>query len=413
MRRPIEGRLRRPIRLVQFTRAFFLGGTEGQVVELLRKLPGDYDARVVVLDKEGPLLDDVRALGHEPEAVPLRGSVMQPNTALQIVRLARWLKAQRIELVHAHDFYAAVLAVPAAKLAGCKVIVGRLDLAHWYSKLQRAVLSEWTRRADHVIANARAIERMLVLEEHLPPEKVSVIPNGIDLASFDAKVARGLAAPLPEVRGPVVLHVANMNHPVKRQEDLLEAVRLLGRAGLPLTVFFVGNGPRRNELEERSRALGVAEQVRFLGHRTDVPAIWQRAAAGVLCSTAEGTSNAVMEGMAAARPMVVTRVGGSPDLIADGERGRVVEPLQPGQLADAIGALLRDPGGAERMGRAGRDFLRKELSLERMVQRHDALFRRVLGRVAGRGDGEHDPKAGRALVARGDAADPLGDRARL
>ena len=402
----------RPIRLVEFIRAFYLGGTEGQALELLRKLPDDYTVRVAVLDKLGPLLTEVRALGHEPEAFPLRGSVMKPNTALQVARMAHWLHREKVDLVHAHDFYAAVVAVPAALLAGVKVIVGRLDLAHWHSKLQRAVLAEWTRRAHHVIANARAIERMLVTEEHVDPRRITVIPNGIDVAAFDARAKQGLYSPLPEADGPVVLHVANMNHVVKRQEDVLVALSILKQRGVKLHAFFVGDGPRRPLLERHARLLAVEDRAHFLGHRKDVPAIWLRADLGVLCSTAEGTSNAIMEGMAAARPMVVTGVGGSPDLIADGERGLVVRPERPIELANAFGRLLQDAETARRFGAAARTYLARELTLDRLVERHDALYRRVLGRGEGRRDAEGDPRD-RAPLARAGAAVPLGDDARV
>ncbi len=123
--------------------------------------------------------------------------------------------------------------------------------------------------------------------------------------------------------------------------------------------------------------LGVADRVHFLGHRADVPALYGRATLGVLCSTAEGMSNAVMEGMAAGLPMVVTRVGGNPELVADGERGLVVPPLRPQALSEAFGVLLADRERGRRMGAEARAFVERELSLERLVRRHDVLYRRV------------------------------------
>ncbi|HSP79823.1 MAG TPA: glycosyltransferase, partial [Myxococcaceae bacterium] len=212
----------------------------------------------------------------------------------------------------------------------------------------------------------------------LPEERVSVIPNGLDVGRFDARARAGLEAPLPDTRGaPVVVHVANMNHPVKRQEDLLHALALLRSEGHVLHAFLVGDGPRRPELERRVERLGMADRVHFLRHRKDVPAVYARADFGVLCSSAEGLSNAVMEGMAAGRPMVVTAVGGNPELVADGQRGLVVPPRQPSALAGAFRLLLKDRSRGQRMGEAARAFVERELSLERMVRRHDALYRRV------------------------------------
>jgi glycosyltransferase involved in cell wall biosynthesis len=367
-----------PIRLVQFTRSFHIGGTEVQVLELLRGLPARYQLQVSVLQDAGPLVGTLRQLGFTPEEFPLNGSLMRLNTAQQIFRLARWFKRNRVELVHVHDFYSTMLVVPAAKLAGTKVIVGRLDLAHWHGPARRAVHAQFSRMADHVVGNAEAIRRMLVEEEGVPASRVSVIHNGLDLPRFDARVREGLKAPVPDTGGaPVVLHVANMNHPVKRQEDLLLALAMLRREGQVLHAYFVGDGPRRAGLERQAAELGVGDIAHFLGHRTDVPALYSRATLGVLCSTAEGMSNAVMEGMAGGLPMVVTAVGGNTDLIVDGERGLVVQPERPAQLAQAFRRLLAQPEKARDMGAAARGFVRRELSLERMVPRHDALYRRV------------------------------------
>ncbi|MDC0708397.1 glycosyltransferase [Stigmatella sp. ncwal1] len=374
------GQGEKPIRLMQFTRSFHIGGTEVQVLELLRGLPQSYRLQVSVLQDAGPLVGTLRDLGFKPEEFPLNGSLMRPNTAWQILRLARWFKQQRISLVHVHDFYSTMLVVPAAKLAGTKVIVGRLDLAHWHGPAKRAVHAGFSRLADHVVANAEAIRRMLVEEEGVPASRVSVIHNGLDLPRFDARMQEGLLQPVPETGGaPVVLHVANMNHPVKRQEDLLQALRLLRQEGLTLHAFLVGDGPRRADLEKQAAEMGVSDIAHFLGHRIDVPALYARATMGVLCSSAEGMSNAVMEGMAAGLPMVVTSVGANTDLIVDGERGLVVPPEDPARLCQAFRRILSDPGHAQQMGKAARAFVQKELSLERMVQRHHALYQSVAG----------------------------------
>jgi glycosyltransferase involved in cell wall biosynthesis len=344
-----------------------------------RWLPARYQLQVSVLEDAGPLAGTLRQLGFVPEEFPLTGSLARPNTAWQILRMARGFRRHRIELVHVHDFYSTMLVVPAAKLAGVKVIVGRLDLAHWLGQVRHAVLAQLTSMADHVVANAEAIRRMLVEEEGLPTPRVSVIHNGLDLPRFDGRIREGLHAPLPDTGGaPVVAHVANMNHPVKRQEDLLQALALLKREGLALHAFLVGDGPRRAGLERLAAELGVAEQAHFLGHRRDVPALYTRVNLGVLCSTAEGMSNAVMEGMAAGLPMVVTAVGGNTDLIVDGERGRVVQPERPAELAQAFRWVLEHPEQARDMGAAARGFVRRQLSLDRLVERHDALYQHVL-----------------------------------
>src|SRR3954469_6933628 len=163
------------LNVCQFTKSFHLGGTEGQVLELLRGLQRRYQLRVGVLDEAGPLMEQVWKLGHPTRSFPLNGAMVRPNTAFQIARLAAWLKETRTDLLHVHDFTSTMVAVPAARLAGVKVVVGRLDLAHWHSPTRRRVLAGLTRSADAVVANADAIRRMLVQEEGVSPRLVHVI----------------------------------------------------------------------------------------------------------------------------------------------------------------------------------------------------------------------------------------------
>lgn len=378
MRREVRREAADPIRLVEFARAFYVGGTEVQVLELLRGLPSDYQIQVGVLSAVGPLMPQVTALGHTPVEFPLGSSFARPQSAMQIVRMARWLKKERVQLVHVHDFYSTLIVVPAARLAGVKVIVGRLDLSHWHGKARKALLAQMTRMADHVVANAMAIKLQIINEEGIAPSKITVIPNGLDLKRFGERMQAGLTKPVPETSGPVILHVANFNHEVKRQEDLLAAMAMVRHRIPNAQAWLVGDGARMPGIEQQARALGLTDAVRFLGSRDDVPALYARAHAGVLCSSAEGLSNAVMEGMAAGVPMVVTRVGANPDVIRDGENGRLVDVNRPAQLADALVDVLRDEERRVAMGQAARKFVERELTLAQLAKRHDSMYRELL-----------------------------------
>lgn len=358
---------------------FFLGGTEGQAVELFRRLPARWEASLACIIKEGPHLESVRALGCEPLELPLHGSVAQVNTGKQIWRLANELKRRDVKLVHAHDFYTTLLAVPACKLAGVKVAVGRLDMGHWPTGFAKTLLVRATQLADGVIANAHAIRDMLVEQEGIAPGKIRVIPNGVDLAAFDARAAAPLADALPARPGvkPFV-HVANQTHPVKAQEDLFHAVRILRHDHPELAVWLVGDGPRRKHLEALATQMGIADRVHFLGHRVDVAAILKRAYAGVLCSHAEGLSNALIEYLAAGLPAVATQVGGNGEVVAHGERGLLVPARSPFALAAAMERLLRKPELAQRFGAAGRSYVERELTVEQLAERHDQFYRELL-----------------------------------
>lgn len=346
-----------------------------QLLELLRRLPSDYDVSVHALDARGPLLDETRALGYEPRVHPLGGSLLRPAVVAEAVRIARTLRTERVDLVHAQDFYSTLLGVLAAKIAGIPVVVSRLDLVHWHGRARHLALAAASHAADAVIANCEAVRDLVVYRERVPGERVVVIRNGLDLARFDAQRA-ALAAPLPDTRGaPVAILVANMRHEVKRQEDFLTALALVRRGVPSMRAFLVGEGQRQRQLEATARELGLADAVTFLGARGDVPAVLARGTLGVLCSRQEGLSNAVMEGMAAGLPMVVTDAGGNAELVKEGERGFVVPPERPEALANAILRVVGDPGRARRMGEAARRFVERELTLDRMVGDHDRLYR--------------------------------------
>ncbi|MFL5302541.1 MAG: glycosyltransferase [Anaeromyxobacteraceae bacterium] len=367
-----------PIRLVQFTNCFHVGGGEMQFLELLRRLPSGYDVSVHALDPRGPLLAETRALGYEPHIHPLHGSLMRPATVTETARLSWWLRRERIDLVHAQDFYSTLLGVPAAKFAGVPIVVSRLDLVHWHGTVRHVALAAASHAADVVIANCEAVKRFVVERERIPAARVCVIRNGLDVERFDAAMRAPLLGPLPDTgSAAVAVLVANMRHEVKRQEDFLTALAKVRRDGADVVGFLVGEGARRGVLETMARDLGLERAAFFLGGRKDVPAILARGTFGVLCSKQEGLSNAVMEGMAASLPMLVTDAGGNAELVLDGERGWVVPPERPDALARAMTRILEDPARAKRMGATARRFVEEELTLARMIAEHDRLYRQV------------------------------------
>jgi L-malate glycosyltransferase len=367
-----------PIRLVQFTNCFHVGGGEMQFLELLRRLPSDYDVSVHALDPHGPLFAETRALGYEPHIHPLSGSLMRPATLTQTARLSWWLRRERIELVHAQDFYSTILGVPAAKFAGVPVVVSRLDLVHWHGTVRHVALAAASHAADVVIANCEAVKQFVVQRERIPAHRVCVIRNGLDVPRFDAAMHGPLAEPLPDTGdAAVAVLVANMRHDVKRQEDFLTALAKVRRDGANVVAYLVGEGSRRAMLEVLARDLGLERAAFFLGSRKDVPAILARGTFGVLCSKQEGLSNAIMEAMAASLPMLVTDAGGNAELVLDGERGFVVPPERPDELARAMTRLLGDPAKAKQMGAEARRYVEAELTLERMIAEHDRLYRQV------------------------------------
>jgi glycosyltransferase involved in cell wall biosynthesis len=231
-----------------------------------------------------------------------------------------------------------------------------------------------------ILGNSRAVLDEL-RAEGVPKEKLRLIYNGIDLAPFAAlptksDARRNLSLP---VDAWTMILIANII-PYKGHADLLEALsRIKTRLPNPWRLLCVGrdDGPGV-ALHTQARRFGIDENIVWLGLRTDVAKLLAAADLGLLVSHEEGFANAVLEGMAAALPMVVTDVGGNAEAVLDGKTGLVVPARDPERLGAAILAFAADPARAAAMGKAGRDRVEWNFSLAACVRQYEALYAELL-----------------------------------
>lgn len=359
------------------------GGTEAQLIGQLRHTDRRrWRPLVGAFHEGGLLLDEVLALDVPVTAFPLRSSLAHPNTVLQLLRIARLCRRERVRMIIAHDYYANLIGLGAARLVGAKLVASRRDLAHWLGPAQRRALGIACRAADRVVANARAIADFDDPALRLNPERLRIVPNGLDLALFDAAAARAPDPPIaalddPARRARTVTVASNMTLPVKGQGDLIDAAASLAARGQGVELLLLGDGAERPRLIERARILGLGNSVSFLGRRRDVPAILARTALACQPSWIEGFPNSVMEAMAARRPVVVTAVGGLTELVTDGVDGLHVSPHRPDALARTIERALSSPASAAAMGERARETIRARYSFESAARAYDAVCREL------------------------------------
>ena len=372
--------LARVIPVLHLIQRFYVGGAERQFIERLRAHPRGFEPVIGSLEISGGNLADFRALGlGEPHLFPIRGSLARPNTAVQVLRIARLIRRRGVRIVHGTDFVTNFLGLLAARLAGARMVVNRVDLGHerpGFGPLRRRVEKLVSARADVVCANAEAVARLCISQEGCSPERVVVVRNGIDLRRFDELAARAAEGPVPE-GGPIVAVVANL-WPVKDHRTLIEAAALVQRRIPDVRFALVGDGPERDHLQRRIGELGLRDAVHLLGTRYDVPAILARSSAFCLPSRAEGLSNAIMEAMAAALPVVATDAGGNAELVRHGSTGFVVPIGDAASMAARLVDVLSDPRLARQMGRRGRAVADRALSLERKRAAYRELYCSVL-----------------------------------
>jgi L-malate glycosyltransferase len=384
--------VKEPVPVLQIANQFAIGGAEGQFVARIRRHPAGFRPVVACVQKKGPNLKPIEELGLPVEEFGLRGSLAKLNTGHQVLRLAAFIAREGVRLVHANDFYANLLAVPAARLAGAKVIASRFDLGHWYSRAHHVLEAIASRSADAVYTNAEAVREMCVAQEGIPAERVFVIHNGIDLEQFDRARGESLLAPVRGLeegvdgksRRPCVVIAANL-YAVKGHLDCVEALEIVRREIPDVLVLCAGEGPMRPVLEQQIRARGLRDNFVLLGHRLDVPALLARAHVGVLCSHAEGLSNAIIEYMAASLPVVAAAVGGNVELVTEAgssATGHLVAPHKPAAIAERLIGLLREPVRRAALGAAARAHVEAELTLAAMADKTGELYEQVLSGTA-------------------------------
>ena len=370
-----------------FTRVFHLvdslkqGGSETQAVELACRMdPRRYEVTVGCLQAQGPLLDSLRQKNIRVEEFYPAGGVDSPGGLYQLVRLARFLRRGRFDVVHAHDLWSNLVGVPAARLARVPVVIAsQRDLGHqsWYATGKR----RWYRRvqnlADVVLTNANCIRDALIAEDWLDPAKIKVVHNGIDIERFSR--TPGNDEFLAQAKGKkLVVLVANMQSEVKGHRTLISAApRVVKKC--PLAQFvLVGDGMLRAEFESAVSEFELENNFLFLGRRDDVPEILHRSDVGVLPSRSEGFPNALLEYMCAGLPVVASDVGGNAELIKGSDKGLLVPAGDPEGLANALLELLEDPARALRMGAGNRQFVLANFSFERLLREVDLLYGEML-----------------------------------
>ena len=298
-----------------------------------------------------------------------------------IGRLCRVIQGFRPEIVHTWMFCSNLIGRVAAIICRVPVVIGSERAADiWKGRLHRLADRFLARRTAAIVTNAEALRNFCVDRLGLPAEKVAVIYNGLDLAEFDARAAAGVSAPIPQRRGAVIGVVGRLEEQ-KGHPYLLRAMAMLERAEAELWV--VGRGPAEDRLRREAVDLGLAN-VHFLGHRDDVPGLLRQMDILVLPSLWEGMPNAVMEAMAASRPVVATAVHGTPELVDDGVTGILVPARDPRALCAGLRRLLGDGDLRRRMGEAGRRRIAERFSEERMTAATIELYQALLRSAADR-----------------------------
>lgn len=323
------------------------------------------------------LAQPLRALGSEVTCFALRSTLGLPWTVL---RLARYLRRSRTDLIHAHLPISGVVARLAARLAGIPVLYTEHNLQERYHPLTRR-LNLWTWRLQaRVLTVSHSVRDSVIRHagERIPLE---VLWNGIPVDRYRPEETDrdGMRRRLGNPETAVVIGTTAVFRPQKRLEDWLQAAALVRSHHPEARFLLVGDGPLRSELEQLADELGLGDALSWAGLQEDVRPWLAAMDVYLQSSDYEGLPVALLEAMAFELPVVATAVGGVPEVVVDGETGRLVPPRQPAALAEATRTLLMDGAIRRRMGREGRRRVCEHFDVVRMQRRLEAVYLEMTG----------------------------------
>jgi glycosyltransferase involved in cell wall biosynthesis len=354
-----------------------LGGTELMLAALLERLDRSrIESELAILSPPGPIAARLRDAG-----LPIH-DLGGRSLAGQGLHLGRLLRRRGFDVLAAYGLRAGLLGRFAANAAApkTKVVIGvrglltteveRTDSPKARFALLAERLTSWM--VDVYDANSPGAGELLA-QSGVRRDRIRYIPNGIDLDRW-ARPNGGRSG----TGVPLIVSVARFV-PRKRQQDLLVALSLLAREGVSFNAVLAGAGPTLADCQRFAGQLGLEDRVSFPG-RLDPDAVAEllgRAEVACLSSLWEGMPGFIMEAMAAGLPVVATNVNGSDELVLDGSTGYLVPAEDPEALKDTLGAIISDPLLAARLGVAGRERIKREYSLDAMVEAKQELYEGV------------------------------------
>jgi L-malate glycosyltransferase len=374
---------RRRINVCQVVHGLPIGGAEVLVNRIVRALGDRYRFVIACLDQVGELGESLAADG-----VTVVNLGRRPGFDWKCVRrLQRLCAEEHIEAIHAHQYTPFAYSV-ATRAFGRRPPVLFTEHGRFYPdypNLKRKIFN-WLlpNRRDRFVAVGEAVRQALIHNEGLPPRRVEVVYNGVDLSAFEREasereqIRRQLGLLGDEF---VVLQVARLD----TIKDHATAIRSIAaaRAKCPALKFLVvGDGPERSSIEQMIASEKLGDQVVMLGSRHDVPCLLAAADAFLLTSLSEGIPVTIIEAMAAGVPVVATAGGGVPELITDNRTGLLRPVGDAAGLAEAVVRLADDEALRTRLTSGAREHVWAHFSEAEMIDHYDRILREMVAAEA-------------------------------
>lgn len=367
------------INVLILTHSLHIGGAEKHIYDLVSNM--DYRKFRCVVFCLYELGEIGKRLSLENSNIKIYSGIMKNKADLTgLLKLLRISRQEKIDVIYImHTPLTLFWGIVCAKLIGIRASVTRFTSTFPISRVKRRRLvnSLFLPFVDRVIAQASYHRKYLMEHEKVKEEKIVVINNGVNYEQYscikDVSILRKEIG-IPQ-EAPVVGIIAQLR-PEKGHEVFLNAAKIILESMPHVHFLIVGDGAEKNKLEKTAERLHIKPQVHFTGLRTDIPQVISLFNIAVLASrsSVETFSNAILEYMAASKPVVVTNVGSIAEQVVDGETGYIIPPGDYQAIADALLNLLNNESLSKSMGQAGRKRVMEKFSIQRMICEYEALF---------------------------------------
>lgn len=302
---------------------------------------------------------------------------------VELLRLALTLRRERIQIVNTHSSRDGWLAGMASRLQRVPLLLRtrHIDVVDRTPLISRY---KFTAMADHALTTSRKITDYIRTTFRLAEDRVTTMPTGIDVTKFNPA---GPKAELPVKSGPgapPVIGMVSVLRSWKGHEVFFEAIRKLHESGLEFQYVVVGGGAPIEVFANMARIHGVDDCVHFTGHREDIADVLR--AMDVLCIPSfkhEGVPQIGLQALACGTPVVGSDCGGIPEIILEGQTGRIFPIKDSTTFAERIAETIDEHEKTRQMCRAGRELVEKEHSLDTMLDRLNDLYARHIDKPAG------------------------------
>lgn len=370
------------IRVMHFRTSQGLFGAERVILGLLKSADSaDFDVGITLLAGEDGLNRNFRDEIQKGKYNLTEFHLKHRLDLTGIKGLRDFVRDQQLDVVHCHDFKSNFYGLAATLNTRVKRITS------FHGSTRDSLLLRIYLAFDEYFT-IRFFHRIIVVSEHLKdelkarlinPKRTALVPNGIDSAFFEAD-PKDFSRP-PELGLPPdawTLGIVGRLLPDKGHEHLFEALALLKDEFPALYVLVVGDGPRAQALKMLRDRMQLGHRIIFAGIRRDMKKIYQALTLFVMPSFREGLPMALLEAMLAGVPVIASGVGGIPNLLGGGERGRLVKVADPEGLSNEIRNLLLNPNEAKSMAKKASEFVANEYSSSAMARRTEDLYREIL-----------------------------------